>query len=46
MSYDDICTVTGMPLGTVKTQLHRARLLLKKNVERHFTERPIVPQKL
>ena len=24
-SYQDICEVTGLPLGTVKTNLHRAR---------------------
>jgi RNA polymerase sigma-70 factor, ECF subfamily len=25
LSYEEICAVTGMPLGTVKTNLHRAR---------------------
>ncbi len=29
MSYDEIVAVTGLPLGTVKNYLHRARRLLK-----------------
>jgi RNA polymerase sigma-70 factor (ECF subfamily) len=46
LSYDDICSVTGMPLGTVKTQLHRARLLLKKNIEKHFTSGIVAQENL
>ncbi|MDJ0764333.1 MAG: sigma-70 family RNA polymerase sigma factor [Myxococcota bacterium] len=30
ISYDDITTITGLPLGTVKSRLHRARLSLKE----------------
>jgi RNA polymerase sigma-70 factor (ECF subfamily) len=29
VSYDDISTITGLPLGTVKSRLHRARMCLK-----------------
>lgn len=34
LSYDEICEVTGLPEGTVKSRLHRARLLLKERLER------------
>lgn len=37
MSYDEIIAVTGLPLGTVKNRLFRARMLLRKAVERHFS---------
>lgn len=29
VSYDDIAAITGLPLGTVKSRLHRARMSLK-----------------
>jgi RNA polymerase sigma-70 factor, ECF subfamily len=29
VSYEDISTITGLPLGTVKSRLHRARMSLK-----------------
>ncbi len=32
LSYDEICEVTQLPLGTVKTQLFRARSLLLKHL--------------
>lgn len=32
VSYDDISTITGLPLGTVKSRLHRARMSLKDKV--------------
>ncbi len=32
LSYDEICDVTQLPLGTVKTQLFRARSLLLKHL--------------
>jgi RNA polymerase sigma-70 factor (ECF subfamily) len=32
-SYQDICEVTGLPLGTVKTNLHRARKELARAME-------------
>jgi RNA polymerase sigma-70 factor (ECF subfamily) len=33
MSYAEIAQVTGMPLGTVKTGIHRARLQLRQRLE-------------
>lgn len=33
-SYQEICEVTGLPLGTVKTNLHRAR----KELAQHMTD--------
>ena len=38
MSYDEIIAVTGLPLGTVKNRLFRARLLLRSAVLRHFSD--------
>jgi RNA polymerase sigma-70 factor (ECF subfamily) len=35
MSYDQIAQVTGLPLGTVKTGIHRARRLLRVALERY-----------
>ena len=32
MDYDEISQVTGLPLGTVKSRLHRARCLLKQSL--------------
>jgi RNA polymerase sigma-70 factor (ECF subfamily) len=32
MSYDDISVITGLPLGTVKSRLHRARMCLKEQL--------------
>jgi RNA polymerase sigma-70 factor (ECF subfamily) len=36
MSYDDIAAITGLPLGTVKSRLHRARMLLKEKLVEHL----------
>ena len=38
MSYDEIIAVTGLPLGTVKNRLFRARMQLRNAVLRHFSE--------
>jgi RNA polymerase sigma-70 factor (ECF subfamily) len=38
MSYDEIIAVTGLPLGTVKNRLFRARLQLRNAVVRHFSD--------
>jgi RNA polymerase sigma-70 factor (ECF subfamily) len=47
MSYEEIVSVTGLPLGTVKAKLFRARLLLQKAVEGRLQERiEIAPGKV
>ena len=32
ISYDDIASIVGLPLGTVKSRLHRARMSLKEKI--------------
>lgn len=39
LSYDEIVGVTGMPLGTVKARLFRARAILRKAIQKRFQER-------
>ena len=34
LSIEEICEITGLPDGTVKSRLHRARLVLRKTLER------------
>ncbi len=36
LAYDEICTITGLPEGTVKSRLHRARLALRKKLMRRM----------
>lgn len=36
LSYDEIVEVTGMPLGTVKTKLFRARTLLRNQLKKKY----------
>jgi RNA polymerase sigma factor (sigma-70 family) len=39
MSYDEIISVTGLPLGTVKNRLFRARMQLRSAVLKQFSEK-------
>ena len=34
LSIEEICEITGLPDGTVKSRLHRARLVLRKKMQR------------
>lgn len=36
LSIEEICAITGLPDGTVKSRLHRARLQLRKKVSPHL----------
>ncbi len=36
LSYDEIVEITGLPAGTVKSRLHRARMALKDLLERRL----------
>lgn len=35
LSIEEICEITSLPDGTVKSRLHRARLVLRKKMQRH-----------
>jgi RNA polymerase sigma-70 factor (ECF subfamily) len=36
LAYEEICTITGLPEGTVKSRLHRARMALKEYLAKHL----------
>lgn len=37
LSIEEICAITELPDGTVKSRLHRARLVLRKKLQRHVS---------
>jgi RNA polymerase sigma-70 factor (ECF subfamily) len=39
LSYDEIGEITGLPPGTVKSRIHRARGMLREIVERELGEK-------
>jgi RNA polymerase sigma-70 factor (ECF subfamily) len=39
LTYEELCQVTGLPDGTVKSRLHRARGMLREAVERKLGEK-------
>ena len=43
MKYEDMAEVLGVPIGTVRSRLHRARLELKEMLERE--DKPAVPRR-
>ena len=40
LSIEEICEITKLPDGTVKSRLHRARAVLRKRLQRHVGEEP------
>ncbi len=36
LSIEEICEITGLPDGTIKSRLHRARMALRKKIQRHL----------
>ena len=40
LSIEEICKITELPDGTVKSRLHRARLVLRKKLQKHVGEDP------
>jgi RNA polymerase sigma-70 factor, ECF subfamily len=36
LSYGEICEITSLPEGTVKSRLHRARMALRRKMQKHI----------
>ena len=36
LSYGEICEITSLPEGTVKSRLHRARMALRRKMQKHL----------
>lgn len=43
LSIEEICQITDLPDGTVKSRLHRARLALRKKLQRHVDAAALPP---
>jgi RNA polymerase sigma-70 factor (ECF subfamily) len=41
MPYEEIAQITGVPVGTVKSRIHRARAQLKALVEKALGEKVV-----
>jgi RNA polymerase sigma-70 factor (ECF subfamily) len=39
LSYEELSEITGLPDGTVKSRLHRARAMLKAAIEQEMGEK-------
>ena len=40
-AYDEIAEMTGVPMGTVKSRINRARNLLREKLEKFLAEAPV-----
>ncbi|MBS4029562.1 MAG: sigma-70 family RNA polymerase sigma factor, partial [Ignavibacteriales bacterium] len=41
LRYEEICEMTKLPMGTVKTQLYRARVMLQKILSRQLSREEV-----
>ena len=42
LNYQEICEVTKLPLGTVKTQLFRARAILQEQLSKELQQESVL----